>query len=129
MVVAPLQRRAALTVLLCWPGLQEDGSPWWGNIPKGLYNKVNGRLGGQPDRADIDYVALGPSDYYFVQFKDGGYWVDGPASLMEELHSSTQDSDVELLAFGPNDSWYVLYDDGAWAWEGIPAGLRNQVGH
>lgn len=76
----------------------------------------------------MDYVALGPNDYYYLQFKDGSSWWEGPASLTEALHEKYKEGvQVELLAFAPNDGWFVMYDDGHTDWRGIPQGLHNQI--
>ena len=105
--------------------MQQDGTCWWSDIPRGLFNKVNGRLKGQSQRAGVDYVALGHNDSYFLQFEDGSQFWDGPDALTEALKGRR--GGVELLTFGPDDGWYVMWDDGAVAWEGIPQGLHNQV--
>jgi hypothetical protein len=106
-------------------GVQQDGTCWWSDIPKTLYNKVDGRIRGQPEKAGVDYVALGPDDNYFVQFEDGGQWWVGPPSLTEALNEGC--GAVEVLAFAPDNGWYVMWEDGDSAWEGIPRGLHNQV--
>eukprot|EP00878_Enallax_costatus_P019995 GHUV01021117.1.p1 GENE.GHUV01021117.1~~GHUV01021117.1.p1 ORF type:complete len:194 (-),score=44.16 GHUV01021117.1:286-867(-) len=101
---------------------------WWNYIPDTLYNKVNGRLGGQPDRAAVDYVALGPNEQYYLQFRDGSSWWNGPDSLTDALHESQdEDLEVEILAFAPGGGWFVMYDDGSTEWEGLPTGLQNQI--
>eukprot|EP00879_Flechtneria_rotunda_P014018 GHRR01014645.1.p1 GENE.GHRR01014645.1~~GHRR01014645.1.p1 ORF type:complete len:142 (+),score=35.45 GHRR01014645.1:1008-1433(+) len=84
-------------------------------------------MGGQPDRAAVDYVALAPYDRYFLQHHDGSMRWIGPTSLSEgELYNKSHCS-AELLAIAPNDGWYILWKNGSSAWEGIPLGLHNQI--
>lgn len=88
---------------------------------------MRGRLRSQPARAAVDHVALGPDDYWFLQFQDGTIRSNGPDSLRDALRARGPGVTVELLAFAPDDGWFMQYDDGTTDWEGLPLRLHNQI--
>lgn len=108
------------------PVVATNGMAFWGcGIPRGLYNKLNGRQYWLPT---IDVVAFGPDDTsYFVQFTDGSMeWKGLPREL--EKHLGNQSScHVKTLALGDEGSWYCKWCDDSVAWACIPLELHSEL--
>jgi hypothetical protein len=99
---------------------ENGGCAFTANLPKLLYNKLNGRQKSLPNPA---YVALGSQNRYYIKFKDGKYeWVG-----CEEMTQTLQQiRNVRTVAFGDQwDSYFIVYSDGDYAYSNIPGSLRN----
>jgi hypothetical protein len=91
------------------------------NLPKLLYNKLNGRQKSLPNPL---YVAVGSQDRYYIKFKDKkSEWVRCE-EMTKTLNQNSKS--VRTVAFGDHwDSYFIVYSDGSYAFSSIPHGLHK----
>lgn len=85
--------------------VQKDGTAWWSSIPAELAYILDD---GPWCKGPIDYVALGGDGYFFAQFHDGSWELEGPSDLCQLLQDRSGDAELELLVFVPSERRFVL---------------------
>jgi hypothetical protein len=109
---------------------------YWGLLPDRLFRRLRSN-GMDPKRAALDlvYLATGPLDYYFAEFRSGETWW-GSAVDDRAFHTICSEWDVYRVVFGTaltledaegqrhaTASWIILGRDGRAAWKNLPARL------
>jgi hypothetical protein len=113
---------------------------WLGRLPSRLFRRMKDN-GMDPNEAaaNLIFLASGPMDYYFAEFRSGEVWWGSPPSD-EAFQTLCSEWDVSRVAFGPvtslldgtradpkehfSTSWIVLSRDGRIAWKNIPTRLH-----
>lgn len=104
---------------------RDNGNSYWtGGLPSGLVDQLINE--GRNIHGQLQYVAVGTSDRYFVKLSDGiNWWAGGEDSLDRAIRSKKS---ISRVAFGQeSDSWYVLYTDGTAHWNNLPTKLHNII--
>lgn len=112
---------------------------WLGRLPSRLFRRMkdNG-MDPKDAAANLVFLASGPLDYYYAEFRSGDVWWGSPPND-EAFQNLCQDWDVYRVAFGPvtslvdgtgdqkehiTTSWVILARDGRVAWKNIPTRLH-----
>lgn len=112
---------------------------WLGRLPARLFRRMkdNG-MDPKDAAANLVFLASGPMDYYYAEFRSGEVWWGSPPNddLFQNL---CNEWDVYRVAFGPvtslvdgtgdkkehlSTSWIILGRDGRVAWKNIPTRLH-----
>lgn len=110
-----------------------------GRLPARLFRRMKDN-GMDPNDAasNLVFLASGPMDYYFAEFRSGEVWWGSPPSD-ESYQTLCNEWDVYRVAFGPvshlfngtsdskehvSTSWIILSRDGRVAWKNIPTSLH-----
>jgi hypothetical protein len=112
---------------------------WLGRLPARLFRRMKDN-GMDPKEAagSLVFLAGGPMDYYFAEFRSGEVWWGSPPSD-DSFQALCNEWDVYRVAFGPVTlmadgmigqkehlamSWIILGRDGRVAWKNIPTRLH-----
>ena len=112
---------------------------WLGRLPARLFRRMkdNG-MDPKDAAANLVFLASGPLDYYYAEFRSGEVWWGSPPND-NTFQTLCQDWDVYRVAFGPvtslidgtgdqkehvTTSWVILARDGRVAWKNIPTRLH-----
>ena len=112
---------------------------WFGRLPARLFRRMkdNG-MDPKEAAANLVFLASGPLDYYYAEFRSGEVWWGSPPND-DTFQNLCQDWDVYRVAFGPvtslidgtgdqkehvTTSWVILSRDGKVAWKNIPTRLH-----
>jgi hypothetical protein len=112
---------------------------WLGRLPARLFRRMkdNG-INPKEAAANLIFLASGPMEYYFAEFRSGEKWWGSPPSD-EAFHTICSEWDICHVAFGPltplhgatadrkehlSASWVLLGRDGRVAWKNVPTRLH-----
>lgn len=99
--------RVALGRWEVWHVLFQDGTECWsGGLPIELYNQLHSR---SPRLPRPVYVALGPSDEWFVCYADGKWRAGGMHNDLEVVTDNVNGI-VRRVMFGGEDIYVVAYE-------------------
>lgn len=112
---------------------------WLGRLPARLFRRMkdNG-MDPKDAAANLMFLASGPMDYYYAEFRSGEVWWGSPPND-NTFQALCNEWDVYRVAFGPvtalldgtgdqkehmSTSWIILGRDGRVAWKNIPTRLH-----
>eukprot|EP01023_Acetabularia_acetabulum_P048855 TRINITY_DN51836_c0_g1_i2.p3 TRINITY_DN51836_c0_g1~~TRINITY_DN51836_c0_g1_i2.p3 ORF type:complete len:107 (-),score=25.11 TRINITY_DN51836_c0_g1_i2:118-438(-) len=86
----------------------EDGCMEWNNLPRDLFNKVNGRNYSLPWLAEI---SISPTGAWFVKFEDGTWEVAGlDEDIRQEINEiDGEGGELQYVVLGSHKSYYISY--------------------
>lgn len=108
----------------------------FGHLPERLFRRMQ-RLE-QSTRSltsDLIYLAVGPLESYYAEFRNGEIWWGSPAGD-NDFHTLCSSWEIKRVAFGSTScikdgsnelqsSWILIGHDGRVAWKNIPTRLHN----
>jgi hypothetical protein len=110
------------------------------SLPDRLFRRMK-RMDGTTKQhrhaTDLIYLATGPHDCYYAQFRSGECWWGSLADQDAEFSTICTNWNVARVAFGPctliqnnhvrhlTTSWVILSRDGRAAWKNIPSRLAH----
>lgn len=92
---------------------------WFGHGYHGIAPSLRSAVDTQMPK-NLEYIALGPGQQFFLRKVAGAHELHAPASFSEAVGDSA--APVSYCSFGEWGTWYVQFDDGASKWSGEGAG-------
>ena len=89
------------TELSFFLGRDQGKSVCWGHLPDRLFRRMQDQgMNPKQSASELAYVATGPMDYYYAEFRSGEAWW-GSAVEDRAFHSICTEWDVYRVTFGP----------------------------